>query len=115
MFGMLYGAGEPPAGSWLHHHYEEIVAGRVGGRLLALVVDDQEALIARIPDDGETNAVRSRNPAMTLIVKEYLHHDSVLQRAQLMIGFEQWDRWWQADPEARAEIGHTVAEPTAET
>ena len=50
-----------------------------------------------MPDEGEANAVRSRNPVMTLIVREYLHHDSVLQRAQLMIGFDEWDRWWTAD------------------
>jgi sugar-specific transcriptional regulator TrmB len=104
VFGMLYGSSEPPAGSWLHHHYEEIVAERVGGRLLALVADDREALIARIPDGGEAAAVRSQNQVMTLIVREYLHHDSVLQRAQMAIGFQEWDQWWQADPEVRAEI-----------
>ena len=104
IFGMLYGDAEPPPGSWLRHHYEDIVGSRVAGRLLALVTDDREALIARIPDEGEANAVRSRNPVMTLVVKEYLHHDSVLQRAQLQIGFDEWDKWWQADPEARAEI-----------
>jgi sugar-specific transcriptional regulator TrmB len=112
VFGMLYGDAEPPPGSWLHHHYEDIVAGRVAGRLLALVVDDREALISRLPIEGEANAVRSRNPAMTLIVKEYLHHDSVLQRAQLNIGAKEWDRWWQADPEVRAEIlGHSIVSP----
>ncbi|MGB2711654.1 MAG: helix-turn-helix domain-containing protein [Conexibacter sp.] len=112
VFGMVYGETETPPGSWLHHHYEDIVAHRVGGRLLALVTDDEEALIARIPDDGEPNAVRSRNPVMTLIVKEYLHHDSVLQRAQINIGFQEWDKWWQADPEARAEIlGHVIRAP----
>lgn len=116
VFGMLYGEAEPPPGSWLHHHYEDIVATRVAGRLLALVADDHEALIARMPDEGEANAVRSRNPVMTLIVKEYLHHDSVLQRAQLNIGFQEWDKWWQADPEARAEIlGHAIAGPQAAT
>jgi sugar-specific transcriptional regulator TrmB len=104
VFGMLYGRADPPPGSWLHHHYEEIVASRLSGRLLALVADDAEALIARMPDAGETNAVRSRNPVMTLIVKEYLHHDHVLQRAQMNIGFEEWDKWWQADPELRSEI-----------
>lgn len=104
VYGMLYGEVETPPGSWLHHHYEDIVGQRVGGRLLALVIDDREALIARIPEGGEATAVRSRNPVMTLIVKEYLHHDSVLQRAQLQIGFDEWDRWWKADPEARAEI-----------
>ena len=114
VFGMLYGEAEPPPGSWLHHHYEDIVGTRVEGRLLALVADDREALIARMPDEGEANAVRSRNPVMTLIVKEYLHHDSVLQRAQLKIGFDEWDRWWKADPEARAEIlGRAIGEPAS--
>jgi sugar-specific transcriptional regulator TrmB len=113
IFGMLYGDAEPPPGSWLHHHYEDIVGNRVAGRLLALVADDREALIARMPDDGEANAVRSRNPVMTLVVKEYLHHDSVLQRAQLNIGFDEWDRWWKADPEVRAEIlGRTISAPS---
>jgi hypothetical protein len=115
VFGMLYGGTEPPPGSWLHHGYEEIVAGRVGGRLLALVIDDHEALIARVPYDGETNAVRSRNPVMTLIVKEYLHHDSVFLRAQMLIGFDEWNSWWQADPEMRAEIlGRAIGAPNHE-
>ena len=112
VFGMLYGDAEPPPGSWLHHDYEEIIGNRVGGRLLALVIDESEALIARMPSDGEANAVRSRNPVMTLIVKEYLHHDSLLQRAQLKIGFKEWERWWQADPEVRTEIlGRSIPTP----
>ncbi len=102
--GMLYGEAEHPPGEWLQHHYEDIVGDRVGGRLLALVADEKEALIARVPRTGDTIAVRSRNPVMTLIVQEYLHHDNMLQRAQMTIGFDQWDAWWQADPSARAEI-----------
>lgn len=109
IFGMLYGEGELPPGSWLRHHYEDIVGERVGGRLLALVADDEEALVSRIPDVGDANAVRSRSPVLTLIVQEYLHHDSVLQRAQLNFGFQEWDKWWTADPDARAEIlGHAM-------
>lgn len=115
VFGMLYGEEIPTAGSWLKHHYEEIVGDRVRGRLLALVADDSEALVAWVPEDGETTAVRSRNPVMTLVVKEYLHHDSVLQRAQLKIGFEEWDRWWEADPATRAEIlGEVITIPDRE-
>jgi hypothetical protein len=48
--------------------------------------------------------VRTRNPVLTLIVSEYLHHDLVLQRAQIDIGFDEWDRWWLADPELRGQI-----------
>jgi len=114
IFGMLYGDSELPPGSWLRHHYVEIVAGRVGGRLLALVADDSEALIARIPREGPATAVRSRNQVMTLIVQEYLHHDHILQRAQINIGFDEWDRWWQADPGLRAEIlGKALGGPAA--
>ena len=41
VFGMLYGSAALPPGSWLHHHYEEIVGRRVDGRLLALVADEE--------------------------------------------------------------------------
>jgi hypothetical protein len=41
---------------------------------------------------------------LALIAQEYLHHDIVLQRAQAAIGFDEWDRWWQADPDLRTVI-----------
>jgi sugar-specific transcriptional regulator TrmB len=105
IFGMLYSQDdELPAGSWLRHSYEEIVANRIEGRMLTLVADAREALIARIPRRGEASAVRTRSPVLTLIVQEYLHHDLVLQRAQINIGFDEWDRWWQADPDLRTVI-----------
>lgn len=105
IFGMLYGADEPPAfGSWLLHSYQQIVTDRIGGRMLTVVADREEALIANIPRHGEASAVRTRNPVLALIAQEYLHHDIVLQRAQLSIGFDEWDRWWQADPDLRTII-----------
>ena len=64
--------------------------------MLTLVADGEEALIAHIPRHGEASAVRTRNPVLALITQEYLHHDIVLQRAQIAIGFDEWDRWWQA-------------------
>jgi hypothetical protein len=105
IFGMLYGQEDVlPPGRWLRHSYEEIVANRIGGRMLTLVADASEALIARIPVRGDASAVRTRSPVLTLIVQEYLHHDLVLQRAQINIGFDEWDRWWQADPDLRSVI-----------
>jgi HTH-type transcriptional regulator, sugar sensing transcriptional regulator len=105
IFGMLYSDDEEfPHGRWLRHSYEEIVANRIGGRMLTLTADAAEALIARIPRRGEPSAVRTRSPVVTLIVQEYLHHDLVLQRAQINIGFDEWDRWWQADPDLRTTI-----------
>jgi sugar-specific transcriptional regulator TrmB len=105
IFGMLYDAEEPPSvGSWLVHSYQQIVTDRIGGRMLTVVADREEALIAHIPRRGEASAVRTRNPVLALIAQEYLHHDIVLQRAQLSIGFDEWDRWWQADPDLRTII-----------
>lgn len=105
IFGMLYGDAEAVAvGSWLQHSYRDIVGDRLGGRMLTLVADAEEALIAHIPRKGEASAVRTRNPVLCLIAQEYLHHDLVLQRAQLTIGFDQWDEWWQADPDLRTLI-----------
>ena len=105
IFGMLYSGGEElPRGRWLRHSYEEIVVGRIGGRMLTLVADSAEALIACVPRGGEASAVRTRSRVLALIVQEYLHHDLVLQRAQINIGFDEWDRWWQADPDLRSTI-----------
>jgi sugar-specific transcriptional regulator TrmB len=102
IFGMLYGLQDPPeVGSWLVHSYQEIVTNRIGGRLLTVVADREEALIGHIPWQGQVSAVRTRNPVLALVAQEYLHHDLVLQRAQLAIGFDEWDRWWQGDPDMR--------------
>jgi sugar-specific transcriptional regulator TrmB len=110
VFGMLYGDTQPEGlGSWLVHSYQQIVADRIGGRMLTVVADHEEALAAHIPRQGGATGVRTRNPVIALIVQEYLHHDIVLQRAQLQIGFDEWDRWWLADPNLRSMIlGRTL-------
>lgn len=103
VFAMLYGEDSTlEVGSWLHHGYGEIVSERLQGRMLTVAADHEEALIAHIPRRGEATGVRTRNPVPTLVAQEYLHHDLVLRRAQISIGFDQWDAWWQADPDLRA-------------
>lgn len=105
IFGMLYGEDRPEnLGSWMVHSYQQIVTDRLEGRMLTVVADGEEALIAHIPHSGTATGVRTRNPVLTLIAQEYAHHDFVLQQAQLRIGFDEWDRWWQADPNLRAII-----------
>jgi sugar-specific transcriptional regulator TrmB len=111
IFGMLYGADElPRCGSWMQHAYQDIVAERIAGRMLTIVVDAEEALVAHVPRQGEASGVRTRNPVLCLIAREYLHHDIVLQRAQNAIGLERWDERWQADPELRSLIFGSVPE-----
>lgn len=105
IYGMLYGDEVPEGiGSWMLHSYQAIVADRLGGRMLTVVADGEEALIAHIPRRGQPSGVRTRNPVLTLIAQEYAHHDLVLQRAQIQIGFDEWDRWWLADPDLRTII-----------
>jgi hypothetical protein len=107
---MLYGEEPLDVGSWLVHSYQQIVTERIDGRMLTVVADREEALIAHIPRQGEASAVRTRNPVLALVAQEYLHHDIVLQRAQLAFGFDEWDRWWQADPDLRTIILASQAE-----
>ena len=104
IFGMLYGNDLPLAGSWRAHSYREIVSDRIDGRILTLAADGQEALIAHIPRRGTASGIRTRNPVLALIAREYLQHDIVLQQAQAAMGFDQWDHWWQADPDLRTII-----------
>lgn len=101
--GMLYGMGRrtPRVGWWQRHSYRETVASRIGGRMLTLVADGDEALIARIPDQGESSAVRTKSPVLTLVAEEYLIHDLTLQKAKTMTGYEEWDRWLRSDEELR--------------
>ena len=111
IFGMFYGDEVPTGiGSWTLHSYQQIVADRLGGRMLTVVADGEEALIAHIPHGGQASGVRTRNPVLTLMAREYAHHDLVLQRAQTQIGLDTWDRRWLADPELRSLILGTSKE-----
>jgi len=116
VYGMLYGRGEEAGmpGSWLAHSYQDIVGGRIHGRMLTLVADRAEVIVAHLPTDGDAVAVRTRSPALVLVAQEYLHHDRVLQSAQQKIGFAEWDRWWQADADLRTIIlGESMEAPAA--
>lgn len=104
VYGMLYADDDTPSppGSWLRHGYQEVVETRVRGRMLTLVADREEVVVAHLPADADVVVgVRTRSAALVLLALEYLHHDRVLQAAQQKVGFEEWDRWWQADADLR--------------
>jgi sugar-specific transcriptional regulator TrmB len=101
IFSMIYGDVPLAVGSSQTHSYHEIVASRIGGHMLILVADSKQALIAHIPERGDPIAVRTGNPVLSLITEEYMRHDIVLQKAKSLTGFDEWDRWWQADPDVR--------------
>ena len=117
--GMLYGSDPPDVGWWQRHSYRETVASRIGGRMLTMVADGGEALIAHMPERGGATAVRTTSPVLTLVAEEYLIHDLTLQKAKTMTGFDEWDRWLRSDDEARmltlGRTGHlSPIEPEAE-
>jgi sugar-specific transcriptional regulator TrmB len=99
--GMMYGVTTPAVGWWQRHSYRETVSSRIGGRMLTMVVDGSEALIAHMPDRAEASAVRTKSPVLTLVAEEYLIHDLTLQKAKTMTGYEEWDRWLQSDSQVR--------------
>ena len=120
IFGMLYGEGDLDVGWWQHHSYRETVASRIGGRMLTLVADGKEALIAHMPERGDPSAVRTQNPVLCLVAEEYLIHDLTLQKAKTMTGYEEWDQWLRADEQVReltvGRTGHLVPiEPEVES
>jgi sugar-specific transcriptional regulator TrmB len=108
IFGMVYGGAPPDVGWWQRHSYRETVASRIGGRMLTLVADGTEALIAHVPEHGDPSAVRTRNPVLCLVAEEYLIHDMSLQRAKTMTGYDEWDQWLRADDHIRTlTVGRT--------
>jgi sugar-specific transcriptional regulator TrmB len=102
VFGILYGAAEPPPGAWQRHSHLDIVEDRVRGHMLTLVADGHDALLGHMPDGDETVALRTQNPVLCLVADEYLRHELVLQGAQRAAGDERWDEWWTADPAVRS-------------
>jgi sugar-specific transcriptional regulator TrmB len=99
--GMLYGVDAPAVGWWQKHSYRETVASRISGRMLTMVADGAEALIAHIPVRGEASAVRTKSPVITLVAEEYLIHDLTLQKAKTMTGYDEWDSWLRSDDQVR--------------
>ena len=79
---MLYGGRSSKVGWWQQHSYRETVATRIGGRMLTVVADGAEALIAHIPDSREASGVRTQSPVLTLVAEEYLIHELTLQRTK---------------------------------
>lgn len=102
VFAMVYGEAELAVGLVLHHSYRETVASRIGGRMLTLVADGREALVAHVPERGEASGVVTASPVLCLIAEEYLRHDLILQKAKTMTGFAEWDAWLHADGDVRA-------------
>jgi sugar-specific transcriptional regulator TrmB len=116
VFAMLYGEdAELGVGASQHHSYRDIVASRIGGRMLTVAADRGDALIAHIPTQGVASGVRTSNPVLCLVTEEYLGHDFLLQGTKQITGLEAYDKWWHSDPDIRSIIlGNAVKVASAE-
>jgi hypothetical protein len=90
-------------------------AGTIGRRLLLVVGDGREALIGSVVDD-RMSALYSDDPAVTLVVLEYIRHDIGLQTIAGQIGVDRVAEIWRRDAMLRglAEGGLPGAGPSME-
>jgi sugar-specific transcriptional regulator TrmB len=102
IFAMIYGESTLDFGSFQHHSYRETIASRIGGHMLTLVADGQEALIVHMPEQGEPTGIHTRNPVLRLVAEEYLRHELILQKAKTLTGYDEWDRWLHKNADVRA-------------
>lgn len=90
--------GDPPdlGGVQVYTHmHAGIVERRIGGRLLVLVADAVQTVVARFAAGNQVYGFSSRNPALALLATEYLSHDIILECAKDRIERREWDAWWQ--------------------
>lgn len=92
---MLYGEAPDLGFAQVYHHlHANIVKERIDGRLLVLVADNRQTVVARFAAGNQVYGFSSRNRAMALLAREYLHHDIILECAKERIEPREWDAWW---------------------
>jgi sugar-specific transcriptional regulator TrmB len=112
MHVMLYGTAPDPGLARVYHHsHTEIVERRIAGRLLVLVADGRQTVVARVAAGGQVYGFSSRNRALALLAREYLGHDILLECAKERSDRRAWDAWWQSRPDLVEII--TGGEPTS--
>jgi hypothetical protein len=99
MHVMLYGSADLPLERLYHHSHADIVRERIGGRMLALVVDGAQVVVGRYADDGQLYSLSTQNRALALLAQEYLQHDIILECAKDRIDRKEWDVWWKNRPD----------------
>lgn len=96
MHVMLYGQATDLEIEHLYHHsHTDIVGNRIGGRLLVLVGDGTQTVIARFAAGSQVYGFSSQNQALALVAQEYLGHDIILECAKERIDRSTWDEWWK--------------------
>lgn len=73
------------------------VPHRAGSRLSAVVCDDIEVVIGEFTDDAETSkGIYTKTPSVTLIAKEYIKHDIMVNLLINYLGNAEYQRFCQS-------------------
>lgn len=72
------------------------VSHRAGAKLSAVICDDAEVVIGEFADDAETSkGVCTKTPSVTLIAKEYIKHDIMVNLLINYLGDAEYQRFCQ--------------------
>ena len=96
---IVFGEDVPTVGVSFVHRFSdpETVRERVGCRLLAVVADRREVVIAGAVGD-DVWGLYSDDPAIVLIAVEYVRHDIAMQVLVERFGTESVEKFWHDDP-----------------
>ena len=97
---MLFGPEDQPVGHTYIHTMSppDVVLENLGCRLLVVVADRQQALIAGFVGD-EAWGVYTDNPAVVLVAVEYVRHDMAMQILVERLNPDRVREFWDTDPE----------------
>lgn len=94
---------DPGLGKVYYHHFVDprVVEGRLRARLFVVVRDHQEVVVGNLSSQGDSWAVRTRDPALVLVAEEYVRHDVVLAEMTLAYGVDKLTALWTSREDLR--------------
>lgn len=94
---------DPELGKVYYHHFVDptVVEGRLRARLFVVVRDHEEVVVGNLVQEGESWAVRTRDPALVLVAEEYVRHDVVLAEMTLAYGVDKLTALWTSREDLR--------------
>lgn len=94
---------DPRLGKVYYHHFVDpkVVEGRLRARLFVVVRDHQEVVVGNLSSQGDSWAVRTRDPALVLVAEEYVRHDVVLAEMTLAYGVDKLTALWTGREDLR--------------
>lgn len=100
VYSMLFSEPDAELGATYHHDFmaPEISEKRMGGRLTIVVRDHEEVVIANFAPETTAWAVKTTDPALVLVAKEYIRHDIAFGELTKEVGADKVQSFWRNDP-----------------